>query len=113
MTIFDYAKEFGFAAASRWFGINTQSLTAYIKESKPDFKTKSIKGRPRKYYAHDIANALELQSMGFTLDQIGKCFNVSGDMLKKSISLAKKHGIEMYPHKEDYKNEKRDNSRAA
>lgn len=87
-------REFGYSFAARSFGVSRFKLRD-ISTSKP-FKNF---GKPRKYYAHDIANMMELRAMGFTNEQIGKCYNSTGLQIKKTLSKARKDGIQSYPKK--------------
>ena len=54
-------------------------------------------GGTRKYFAGDIANIMELRTMGFSLDNIAKCFNSTASAIYYLIWVAERGSMAKYP----------------
>lgn len=56
----------------------------------------------KKLYAEDIANLMELKSMGFSWREIGGCYPVySIQHLRQAVYVARKHGFDAYPKRRE------------
>jgi hypothetical protein len=59
--------------------------------------TNENRTKPRKFYAENVACIFELIAQGFNFEEIGKCFNVKGVTIQRTINDAKSHGFSHHP----------------
>lgn len=92
----------GLAVAMEYTGRSRHSVINKMKEmgefqlSKYDV-TKNLKPIARKFYAEDVANMFELASDGIKSSIIGEYYDTSSESIRSTMSLARKHGLNMYP----------------
>ena len=75
---------------------SVKSIDGMISELKLK-SPNSHKGNTRVFYAEDVAHIFEFKLLGFSNEDIAKCYNKTAFTIRKTIEKAKREGIDRYP----------------